>query len=139
MSDFRLPIGNRALVGHLNLKSNGRVDRKEGSVPQNGVANIQDSRVEKFIQSRSFESMGANWKGYSKPDFETGEITAGCNAIPMTDKTASGQFLILDPRGRKITLQTQGLQQEHFNHWIQARYDRAGQIKPDSIVEWVSR
>ena len=48
-------------------------------------------------------------------------------------------FLIIDPRHKSITLQTQGLQQEHFNHWIQASFDSAGKVNPKTIVEWVSQ
>jgi hypothetical protein len=138
MNSFRLPIGNKAHVGSMMLRSNGKVDKKEGLPPGHGIKNIEDPRVEKFIQSRDASVLGEGWHGYSEPDYDTGRITAGGNAIPRTDDSVSAQFLILDPKKKSITLQTQGLEQEHFNHWIQASFDRNGQINPKTIAEWVS-
>lgn len=139
MIGFRLPIGNKAQVGSMTLNSNGKVDRKEGTVPKTGIKNIADPRVEEFIKSRDASSLGEGWHGYSEPEYGTGRIIAGANSIPMTDKQSSGQFLIIDPRHKSITLQTQGLQQEHFNHWISASSDSAGKVNPKTIAEWVSR
>lgn len=137
--DFRLPIGNKVKVGNITLNGNGRVDRKEGTVPQNGLASIEDPRVESFISSRGLESLGENWRGDLKPDYDTREITAACNGWPRTDDTSSGQFLILDRKGHKITLQTQDIHNSgFFNHWIQASFDNQGQINPKTITEWVS-
>ena len=138
--EFSLPIGNKAKIGKMTLNSNGRVDRKEGIVPKNGLASIADPRVESFISSRSLDSLGENWRGDLRPDFDTREITAGCNAWYKTDNTTSSQFLILDRKGHKITLQTQDIKNEgFFNHWIQASFGNQGQIKPETITEWVSR
>ncbi|MBS2038485.1 hypothetical protein JST97_26130 [bacterium] len=136
---FRLPIGNRAIVGDLTLRSNGKVDRAEGKVPPHGIKRMDDPRLEEFVRTRDTAALGQGWKGYGEPEYGTGRIIAGANAIPMTDDSYSGQFLILDPRAHTLTLQTQGLQQECFNHWISAKYDvQSGAIKADTIHEWVS-
>ena len=137
---FSLPLGNRAIVGNMTLRSNGKVDKKEGKVAPHGIKSIEDPRVEAFVRTRDASVLGEGWRGYSKPDEDTGEIIAGGNAIPVTDPSYSGQFLLLNPRTHTITLQTQGIQQEYFNHWISAKYDvKTRELKPDTIMEWVSR
>lgn len=136
---FTLPLGNRAIVGNMTLRSNGKVDRAEGKVGPQGIKSMEDPRLEEFVRTRDASVLGEGWKGYSRPEYETGRIIAGGNAIPMTDKSYSGQFLILDPRARTVTLQTQGIEQEHFNHWISAKYDvQSRAVKHDTIQEWVS-
>ena len=138
--EFRLPLGNRAVVGNMTLRSNGKVDRAEGKVAPNGIKSMDDPRLEEFVRTRDASVLGEGWKGYSQPEYETGRIIAGGNAIPMTDKSFSGQFLIIDPRAHTVTLQTQGIEQEHFNHWISAKFDvRSRDVKHETIHEWVSR
>jgi len=141
--DFRLPLGNRAKVGKMTLRSNGRVDRAEGKPPAHGIKSMSDPRLEEFVKTRDFSVLGEGWKGYldrvNWGESGTGRLVAGANAMPRTDDSVSAQFLILDPRARTLTLQTQGLQQEHFNHWIQVRIDGRQGIKADSVEEWVSR
>ena len=138
--EFRLPLGNSALVGDMKLRANGRVDRAEGKVPPHGIKTMDDPRLDEFVRTRDASVLGQGWKGYSEPEYETGRIIAGANAIPMTDKSYSGQFLIIDPRARTLTLQTQGIEQEHFNHWIQAKFDASSRtLKHETIQEWVSR
>lgn len=135
-----LPIGNKGKVGKTTINSNGRVDRKEGTVPKNGLSSIQDPRVESFISSRTLESLGENWAGDLEPDYDTRRITAACNAWYKTDDSSSSQFLILDRKGHKITLQTQDSRNEgFFNHWVQASFNNQGEINPKTIVEWVTR
>ena len=138
--EFRLPLGNRARVGNMTLRSNGKVDRAEGKVAPQGIKSMDDPRLEEFVRTRDASALGEGWKGYSEPEYETGRIIAGGNAIPMTDRSYSGQFLILDPRAHTVTLQTQGIEQEHFNHWISAKFDAHSRaVKPETIHEWVSR
>jgi hypothetical protein len=137
---FSLPLGNRAIVGNMTLRSNGKVDKKEGKPAPHGIKSIEDPRVEAFVRTRDDKVLGEGWRAYSQRDEDTGCIVVNGNTIEKPDRSFSGQFLILDPRAHTITLQTQGIQQEHFNHWISAKYDvKTRELKPDTIMEWVSR
>lgn len=139
-TDFRLPIGNQAQVGGITLKANGKVDKQEGHLPQQGVRDILDSRVESFIRNQDGPGdLGKAWRNYGT-DEETGRISAVISGnFGETKPSVASQFVHIDPKSSEVTIQTQDAYGPHFNHWISANFDPAsGKVNPRTISEWVS-
>lgn len=129
---FQLPVGNIAKVGNMTLRSNGKVDRQEGNVPKEGLRDILDNRVEKFIASCDAKDLGGDWRGY---DNRSAVISGN---FGKEEPSVASQFLFVDKRRHTVTIQTQDAYGPQFNHWIEAKYDKDNHVNPRTINEWVS-
>lgn len=135
----RLPIGYQATVGGITLRSNGRVDAAEGTIPKGGLETIQDERIEAFIATPSLESLGSDVWGSLRYNPSRHTTIAGCVDMESTEVGKPRQYVELDPEAQTVTLVTIGGRHEgFFNHMIGASFDSTGAIDPKTITEWVN-
>lgn len=130
--EFKLPVGNRAQVGTMTLRSNGKVDREEGNIPPEGLRDILDNRVEQFISSSDSKELGSAWRDYDKHS----AVISG--NFGKEKPSVASQLLHVDKRRHTVTIQTQDAYGPQFNHWIEAKYDKNNHVNPRTITEWVS-
>jgi hypothetical protein len=136
---FALPKGNKARVGNMTLNSNGKVDRREGNVPEQGIVDIMDKRVESFTRSIEAADLGDAWSNWGRND-ATGEWAAVISGnFGKSEPSVASQFVNVHRKKHTVTIQTQDIKGPFFNHWIQARFNpQTGQVNPKTITEWVS-